>query len=94
MSKFTPGPWLLEGKTIYALEFQKYYRGEEVWTNRFDCWVQGPNTTPQEELEANARLIAKAPQMYATLKEIRQFFELDGDLVEHIDKLLKEIDGE
>ncbi|MHC3750731.1 hypothetical protein ACYKDZ_17825 [Stutzerimonas stutzeri] len=54
MTKHTPGPWLVEGRTVYALNDDGY--------NRFSALVQDAHT-PGDELEANARLIAAAPDL-------------------------------
>ena len=65
-TKFTPGPWTFEGRTIYALEEAGWRRGEPVMRNRFDCSVQGP-FCPDAEKQANAHLIAAAPDLYDAL---------------------------
>lgn len=66
MSKHTPAPWLIapEDKTfVYALG-----PGE---TNRFHAHLQaaGPERVSREELVANARLIATAPELLAALED-------------------------
>jgi len=48
------------------------------------CWSQG------ELLEANARLIAAAPEMVAMLREVAEGFALHNDILD----LLAKIDGE
>ena len=52
--KFTPGPWMLSGRTVYALNDQGF--------NRFSALVQDVHTSAVE-LDANARLIAAAPEL-------------------------------
>ncbi len=62
VTKHTPGPWLLadSDKTfIYALN--------DKGTNAFFAHVQDPRTN-KEELEANAHLIAAAPDMLHALR--------------------------
>jgi hypothetical protein len=62
-SKHTKGPWESEGNVVYALH------GEPP-RNRFFVFVQGgrlDDATP-EECEANARLIASAPDLLAALQ--------------------------
>lgn len=54
MSKHTQGPWMVEGRTVYALNDDGY--------NRFSALVQDART-PVDELEANANLIAEAPAL-------------------------------
>lgn len=57
-SKHTRGPWYRSGKTVYALNEQGF--------NRFSALVQDARTG-DEELEANARLIAAAPELLEAL---------------------------
>jgi len=64
MSKFTPGEWLVDGATVYALQ-DCVWLGLPTKENRFSANVQGK--APEEELIANAHLIAAAPDMYEAL---------------------------
>jgi hypothetical protein len=74
--KSTPGPWLIAGVTdriddgygdgrfVYALD-------AESATNRFSACVQNDNhKASDEELRANARLIAAAPDLLEALKSL------------------------
>lgn len=61
MSKHTPGPWIVteEGNFVYALS--------PKGTNRFSCsiapgYIQGYDS--EEVQQANARLIAAAPDLF------------------------------
>ena len=67
MSKHTAGPWLREGRFVYALR-----------DTFFDCCVQGPPNTPIEEKEANARLIAAAPDLLEALKDMVRYLDNNG----------------
>lgn len=70
-AKHTPGPWLIEGATIYALD-------ESGSVNRFSALVQsgyrrfgkraGERIT-DGEVAANARLIGAAPDLLAAVKD-------------------------
>lgn len=57
--KHTPGPWLVDDRTVYALN--------ENGFNRFFASVQDAHTDPIE-LEANAQLIAAAPDLLEALE--------------------------
>src|SRR5690554_6165635 len=57
--KFTTGPWMLSGRTVYALNDQGF--------NRFSALVQDAHTSAVE-LDANARLIAAAPELLEALE--------------------------
>jgi len=70
-AQHTPAPWLITGEDksfVYALGPKN--------TNRFWVNVQaaGPEAIGQEEKEANARLIAAAPDLLAALKAVVEFY--------------------
>lgn len=63
MSKHTPGPWLVTGGSfVYALNS---YGTNSFWTNIYGGSQGGYKSpaTPNEEIEANANLIAAAPDL-------------------------------
>lgn len=71
-TKHTPGPWLREGTSVYALQQDGWRKGEPCMVNRFYAQVQfgraGGELTPHEEVEANARLISAAPELLEALE--------------------------
>jgi hypothetical protein len=75
MSTHTPGPWIREGLLVYALHHNGDFRkGIPVAVNRFSTQVQaciGQGGTA-EEAEANARLIAAAPELLEFLKVLME----------------------
>lgn len=68
MNKHTHTEWLREGNTVYALNLEG--------SNRFYLQVQGGWATQgrvrtdEAELEANARLIAAAPELLEALQRL------------------------
>lgn len=68
-SKHTPGPWLQEGNWVYAEgDPIRLSGGKEIRPNAFTLSVSpGPDRT-REEAEANARLIAAAPELLEALE--------------------------
>lgn len=76
----TPGPWLLDGNVIYALD-------ETKTTNRFSAQVQGGYVrrdtrgrgndvrTPYPEIAANFRVMRAAPEMLEALIDARRELE-------------------
>lgn len=61
-SKHTPGEWMVASSTtVYALNADGF--------NRFSCQVQDAHTA-RVELEANARLIAAAPELLVACKSV------------------------
>jgi hypothetical protein len=71
----TPGPWMLEDLTVFALN--------DHFCNRFYAQVQRGHGLNPGELEANARLMLAAPDMLAALKLIWSMFN-DGRIVRNI----------
>ena len=70
MSKHTEGPWKRDDMTIYSLQHSGWRKGVEQLENRFTVSVhRSPNCT-DEETQANARLIAAAPDLLAALQDI------------------------
>ena len=57
MASHTPGPWTAHGCTLYA--------GPNRLAQTWDAEYDG---LPTPEMEANARLIAKAPELLEALK--------------------------
>lgn len=63
--EYTKEKWEKEGNCIYALTEIR----DSKLANRFECFVSsGSRLAPQEEIEANAQLMAAAPDMYEALK--------------------------
>lgn len=77
MSKHTPGPWQVEGLTVYALN--------NTNVNRFSALVQRGwiddevRRTPNDELVANAALIAVAPDMASILTDFVEAWEAGAE---------------
>lgn len=65
----TPAPWFIEGKTVYALEHYGWKKGVEQFCNRFTVSIGRGQSNADGELEANARLIAAAPELLAACIE-------------------------
>lgn len=67
MSGHTKGPWLIDGQTVYAL-----VREGRHDVNRFSARVQssGLSAADDAECEANARVMATAPDLLEALREL------------------------
>ena len=66
MSKHTPGPWrVVDSWNDYMVESQN---GEEI------IWQDGPHNTPTIN-EANARLIAAAPDLLEALENLADYID-------------------
>ena len=71
--KHSPGPWLKMGRTIYVLQPARgSARLPHEAGNRFTAYVErgGTSDISEEELEANADLIAAAPELLESLKTL------------------------
>ena len=71
-NKFTKGPWIvLDGAFVYALN--------DFGVNQFDLTINGHGKrgAGEEELQANAHLIAAAPLLYDEIEnEIKLLLEM------------------
>lgn len=66
--KITDLKFEVSGTTVYALEFNSWYKGVEQMRNRVYANVQGYHQTPKEEIEAVAKLFAAAPELLEALQ--------------------------
>lgn len=74
--RFTPGPWQLgDGYSLKTASGSFYLAyGNHPKSGR-------PEFRKFVELDANARLISAAPEMYDTLQRVAEFFDgMDSDL--------------
>jgi hypothetical protein len=98
---WTPSPWFLEGRTVYAL--QPNPRPRKGMPDEIDRWFAGfqrlPNGAPVEEVRANALLASKAPELaefvikFIKGSHVQEHFDaimLLSDLLDEAQKLLKE----
>ena len=91
MSKFTKCTWSVWGTG----DFSSCVRTNK--DRRDICEINPPKKIEEtEEVDANARLIAAAPEMYELLKTLMMTDNLDeaNMACSQIDKLLKKVDGE
>jgi hypothetical protein len=68
MKTHTPGPWEAHGCTLYAGK----YRVGQTWDAEYDG-------LPTPEMEANARLIASAPDLLRALEQLLETAESLND---------------
>jgi hypothetical protein len=96
MDKWTPGPWKLKFDTLWA---GTTYLVAIVNSNGETIRVSGMALSSGAEPEANAKLIALAPELVTALRELRANETLDDDdarLVEtrvKVDALLKRLES-
>ena len=94
-AKYSPGPWRVES----FRDFASIMAGEDEI-----CYIDDDLTC--ENVRANARLIASAPEMYALLGRVEDYFKnrhiygygveesVSSDLLAKIKEVIKRIDGE
>jgi len=68
-SSHTPGPWIAEGKTVKAISHGKRFKVARI---------DGRQITEQGN-EANARLVAAAPELLAALRNLLSLLNEDKD---------------
>lgn len=66
--KFTRGPYLRTGTTVYALQHAGWRKGEEQFCNRIYANVQRGPDCSTEEAEAVACLFQAAPDLLEALR--------------------------
>lgn len=95
MSKFTPGPWSISEPQIRG----DYVMPGYVWINGRDWYALAQACVQDGEGDANARLIAAAPEMYEVLRRIREGCAFPEDDVQRAIRdvcrdILAKIDGD
>jgi hypothetical protein len=72
-AKFTPGPWHWQGQGRF---WEIYSGGTELTADGMICCINNPReTVTPEQRQANAALIAAAPDMYAALEKALPILE-------------------
>lgn len=83
MSKFTPGPWVVNTNVRYAINFQNKHVAMVSSYEMFE--------SDRAENEANARLIAAAPAMYEALQKCAEFASKTGSEPEVLVVIMQQI---
>lgn len=89
-TKFTPGPWKLHPKKDYIFSFKRL----DDWENPRPICIPTIISNENEENEANAHLIAAAPEMYAVLAWLNCRGGLGLDVHKSIEAALAKARGE
>jgi len=77
--KWTPGPWAGKGQTSEDAVFcgtMHRICADGTWLAFVPTWKDNPDEA--SEAEANAHLIAAAPDMYAALEMAKLWLDFDG----------------
>ena len=77
-TNFTPGPWAVEDPMDFELTIVEAHKPTHEWRFIANCSLPDPDdySEPQfgrMEVEANARLIGAAPDLYAALGDAYRF---------------------
>lgn len=94
-SKHTPGPWWIKKSPVLVYDYAIMSSGAPILAETFGRDAHG-GRPPADEEEANARLIAKSPEMYDLLKDL---IDLEGPQpgnaawAKRVADLLAEIEG-
>jgi hypothetical protein len=86
MSKHTPGPWSYAADSLKDGRYSIYHNGPIAY-----C---GDTTARDGDGEANARLIAAAPEMLAELRRLRKDPRLSPTEVEAMTQVINKATGQ
>ena len=79
-AKHTPGPWELDGLTVYKLTDEPKHKQANVFCARVDAGYTLTNgRTSFQECQANARLIAAAPELLEAAQMVIAWYEAEDD---------------
>ncbi len=84
-AEHTPGPFLTEYNTIFALMHHGWKVGVEQFRNRFWANVHFDNAVTNEERKATMDLLKSAPDLLEALKRIREIGGFSG--LDHLDSV-------
>lgn len=93
-TKHTKKEWIRQGNTIFCIGEKTLNSGKKVDANLFSCQVSNDNMLlNEEELLANAKLIAAAPELLEALIKLRKWainkgIDIDGKLIVETDSLI------
>lgn len=76
MTKHTPGPWNVKAENSgYRIITSDHFKCLVGWISPASCSIVGRGTRciKDDELKANARLIAAAPELFEELKALLEF---------------------
>lgn len=90
--KFTPGPWVTRGTTWDKLHIVRKGAGRQISESLAEIHPTAETDSGYADRDANARLIATAPDLYAALVMVRNVVGTD-ELRERIDAILARVDG-
>jgi hypothetical protein len=93
--KFTPGEWKVNEKTMECGNLYRY--GFEVVSpdvRKRVCYSETDEQKNVEQMQANAALIAAAPEMYRMLEQLHGALAAVPVLQVEIEKVLKKARGE
>lgn len=93
--KFTKGEWIVEGCQVVLKEYPEQKRCFGYGCDeRFICCLDDGEYHQyhdEKEMEANAKLIAAAPNMFALLKTIIQPTFMGGTIDKNLQMAIKEV---
>lgn len=85
MSGHTPGPWRVPKHAPFQVEQENALLGSAVLAE-VHAWEAGGRS--KAERDANARLIAAAPELYEAAKALHDIFEGDEPFLNKVDLLI------
>lgn len=91
--KFTPGPWEIEERSAHFGSYSMYGFSIQTKAHRI-CMCQTDDDRNIPTMQANAALIAAAPELYECLCDVMTDLEMSEGMRAHFEKVLKKARGE
>ena len=93
--KFTPGEWEIEEKEMSCGSMFRYGFQVVCWgKHRRIAYMETGSLGDKEEMQANAYLIAAAPEMYECICDALTDLEMPEGMRRHFEAVLKKARGE
>ena len=100
MSKHTKGPWAASGPRIFSYQHDAEGLGKGVLAECYTQYSVADAVISDEEVEANARLMAAAPEFLGAAKRLLDYFDnpdqhpdcIKDDVLNHMREVVRSVD--
>jgi len=100
MSKHTKGPWAASGPRIFSYQHDAEGLGKGVLAECYTQYSVADAVISDEEVEANARLMAAAPEFLGAAKRLLDYFDnpdqhpdcIKDDVLNHMREVVRSVE--